>query len=256
METLFSEFYESAFDDRIRSIEYQLTSAIAMYTEYVHEGCYTEKTHMNLIDSIKKFFAGIMETINTYSRDLQAKIEDTIRKKEIYRRLKQLRTDLKSKQAKGASMITVMDVWTYQKTYLRMNRELWRTAHKFSKVKYHKAYEIDEDLKKFEDMVNAYAEEIKQIQETTVRVNVSKMLDFVEDELSGKSNVIATLNDAMSEFRAMERDAINLQNRRNIMGDAIVPKHVSFIKRMARAITDFIHKRVVKFITTVVFIFA
>lgn len=253
---LMSDFYESSFDNKVRQIEYELTSAISLFVENQMNGLYMEAKGDSLWDSIKKFFAKMMETMNTYARDLQARIEDAVRTKEIHRKLKQLQMDLTDKSKKGATTVRVMDVWKYRDTYLRMNADLWRRAKKFAKTKYSKTYEIEDDLKEFDQIVDEYVKEIEKIQETRIEVPIQKMIAFVEDELRGKSDVIASLNSAMTKYREMERDALNLKNRYRILGSDVLPKHVGLIKRVTRTITDFIHKFVVKFVTTVVFVFA
>lgn len=249
-------YYESSFENSLRKIEFELTSAVSVFVEQRLNGYYNEAKGDSLWDSIKKFFAQIVETINTYARDLLARIEDTIRKKEIHRKLKQLRSELKEQSGKGAKTVRVMDVWKYRDTYLRMNKDLWKRAKRFAKTKYTKTYEIEDDLKEFDDTVSSYTAKLEEIQNSTIEVSTLKMLSFVEDELRGKSDVIATLNDSMTKFREMERDALNLKTRYAILGSDVLPKHVNFIKRMARSITNFVHRCVVKFITCVVFVFA
>lgn len=256
MNTIFEKEYEDFFEGSIRQIEYGLTHATALFVESTLNDYMSESSGNSLMDSIREFFARMVEVINTYARDLQARIEDTVRRKEIYRKLKDLHNELKENKAAGAKTVQVMDVWKYESTYLRMNKDLWKIAKKFAGTKYTKTADIEADLRLFDHTVDTYAEQIKEITEHTIEIRIDKMINFVEDELHGKSKVIATLNESMTKFREMERDAINLKNRYKILGVDVIPHHVNFIKKMVRKITDFIHKCVVKFVTTVVFLFA
>ena len=123
-------------------------------------------------------------------------------------------------------------------------------------MKYTKTYQIEDDLEEFEKIITDYGNQLEIASKKTVTMPKIKVLDFIEDEIRGKSEVLKTLNDNMREFQEMAKDANDLERRLYIFGAEVIPKHVSFIQRMANAISSFVRKWVTKFVVSIVFRFA
>ena len=101
-----------------------------------------------------------------------------------------------------------------------------------------------------------YKQKLEEASKKTVVVPISRMINFIESEINGRSKVLNTLNEAIALLQQMSKDCELIEKRRDILGPDILTKHVGFIRRIAYNITGFFKKWVVKFISTVVFIFA
>ena len=163
---------------------------------------------------------------------------------------------MKNKKNAGVKQVEVMDCWTLRDDYLSCVNELRKYADKFTKMKYTKTYQIEDDLEMFEKIVTDYGNQLEVASKKTVNMPKIKVLDFIEDEIRGKSEVLKTLNDSMREFQEMAKDANDLERRLYIFGAEVIPKHVGFIQRIANAVSSFVRKWVTKFVVAIVFRFA
>ena len=92
--------------------------------------------------------------------------------------------------------------------------------------------------------------------EKKIKISVKKALDFVENELRGKSELMQSINDSVSIFSEIEQEANNLKTKMNVLGADVIPKHVGFIQKMVNAIGGFIRKWVTRITMNIVFVFA
>lgn len=234
-----------------------LEKAIFEYGDFLYNEHYiSEKTEDTLWTSLKKFFTILIVSIKDYIKELSIKIEYTIREKQLKNKLKKIREEILDAKNKGKHEIEIMDFWNYRNKYLELNKKLKKYANSFSKIKYTKTWQIEEDMEKFNNIINEYSEIMVDASQETITVNINIALDFVEDEIRGKSEVLKTLNDSMQLFEEMHRIAGNLRTKMDILGADVIPKHVNFIQKIANSISSFVRRFVTKFIMTVVFLFA
>ena len=83
-----------------------------------------------------------------------------------------------------------------------------------------------------------------------------KALDFVEDEIRGKSEIFKSLNDSLRDFAEIQQNADQLKTKMDILGADVIPKHVGFIQKMINGICGFVRKWTVRIIMKIVFTFA
>lgn len=208
-----------------------------------------EKTKISLSERIKSFFMDLRIQIENLITEIRVKCASNTRKKENLKELKQKYSSAVAVQKYTRNTtISMIDLWTYKEVYKEMNNELWRYAKKFSKVEYKHVSEIEEDLNRFESVVNQYSEKLKKLSDNPIEVDVKKAIAFYEDEMTGRSFVLKTLEESMDEFQEMQANALNLQNRTYRYGSDILPKHINFIRKMVLNITNKINKAAVKFI--------
>jgi hypothetical protein len=89
-----------------------------------------------------------------------------------------------------------------------------------------------------------------------VKIKIDDAIEFVSREIGGNTQIMKTIEECELKVREMDRNAQVLEQRRNILGADIIPKHVSLIKRIVNSITKFIRNKVSKFISIVVFLCA
>ena len=107
----------------------------------------------------------------------------------------------------------------------------------------------DDDIKVIKEMIKRADDCDKKISVPTV-----KMLNFVEDEISGKSKVLESLNDGITIFQQMQHDCKVLETRKEILGPDIIPKHIGFLRKIAISISGFFKRWSVKIISSIVLI--
>ena len=256
MEELFFEC-GSAFDGSMYHINVCLESAIFAYTDELLTNHYvTEAVKTSLWTNVKQFFTKIILAMKDFIKELQIKIEYAISEKQIRNKLTELRQSIKDKKYEGAKSIEMIDYWEMKRTFTKYYDDLSKYAKKFSKVKYTKTWQIEDDLEEFDKMLNNCNRELESISNKKISVSIEKALDFVEDEIRGKSEIFKSLNDSLRDFEEVQRNADNLKTKMTILGADVIPKHVNFIQKMINGISSFVRKWAVKIIMKVVFAFA
>jgi DNA repair ATPase RecN len=185
---------------------------------------------------------------------VQLKVEYTIKEKQIKAKLTQMRKELKEKSLKRRD-VQMIDYWEINNLFGSYYKELAKYAKKFAKVKYTKTWQIEEDLDTFDKLLKKFNTELDTLSNKKITVSIEKALDFVEDEIRGKSEILTSLNDSIHDFAEIEQIANELRTKMNVLGADVIPKHVGFIQKMVNAISGFLRKWTVKFIMGVVFIF-
>lgn len=216
---------------------------------------YVEKGKDSLGVSIKKFFAKLITAFQNLHYSIKIEVDKKVRSVEFQNKLRSLHTELKEAKKDGNKNVSVIDIWTLREKYLETVKELKQYSKKITKMNYSKTSEIDDDIKSFNSTMEKYKEELETLSKKTVTVSLDRMIDFVEDEISGQSKVLNSLNDAIALLEQMNKDCIILEKRKDILGpDVLVTKRIGFIRRIATSISSFFKKWAVKIITTFVLI--
>lgn len=134
--------------------------------------------------------------------------------------------------------------------------DLWKYGKKFQKINYKSVDQIDKDMDRFNSLLNHYNKELEKIENKEYTIKIKDAIEFVSNEIDGQSKVLETINSSISQVKEMETVASNLELKRNTLGNDVIPKHVFFLKRICNSILGFVKKKVSKFISIVVFLFA
>lgn len=255
MENVFFD-HESLFDASMNYTNMCLESTIISCMQDMVENHYvTESARNSLWTQFKKFFAKIILALKDFSKELKTKLEHTINEKRIKQKLKSMRQELQEKRERGTETVEMIDYEGMLDVFNQYYKSLISYAKKFAKVKYTKVWQIDDDLKEFNNQVENFNAVLENASNKKVRWHINKAIKFVEDELDGKSNVFNALNDSISDFAEIERIAEGLRTRMNILGMDVIPKHVGFIQKIINTISAFIRRWTVKIIMGIAFIF-
>jgi len=255
MDELFFEC-DSAFEGAMSYPNSCLESAIFTYTEDLLTNHYvTEAVKESLWTRLKQFFAKIILSLKNFSKELQIKIDHTIAEKQIRQKLDSLHKELKNNQAVGIKTVEIVDYANMKSIFFKYHNELTNYAKKFSKIKYTKTWQIEDDLKEFNNVYEKYTKELEEASQKKIKISVKKALDFVEDEIRGKSEILKSINDSTRDFSEIESIAEALQTKMDILGAEVIPKHVGFIQKMVNSISTFVRKWAVKIIMGFVFLF-
>lgn len=223
----------------------------ALYTNHY----VTESEKESLITTVKKFFVNLIESIKNYGRELSIKIDYAMREKKVRENLESLKKEIIENKEKGNQYIEMIDYWNYKNKYLELNKKLTVYAKKMSKMHYNKTWEIEDDLERFNIIINDYSTIMEEASQKKITVKIDKALEFVEDELRGKGEVLSTLNESMRLFQDMNREAQMLESKLDSLGADVIPKQTNLLIRIANAISAFVKKFVTKFVMGVTFLF-
>lgn len=246
------------FDNKVALAQADFMDALAMYTESCldEDQMFSEKKQES--DSFyvrtKKFFANLIAAFQNFIATVQVEVDKKVRSAEFDKKLHKLHTELKEGQKGGIKTVEVHDVWSMKDKYLECVDELKQYAKKFAEMKYKRTSDIDDDTIKFNNIMKKYKDELEETSKKMIVVPISKMIDFVEDEVSGRSRVMKTLNEAITLLQQMSKDCELIEKRLDILGPDIIPKHVGFLRKIATSISGFFRQWAIKIITTIVFI--
>lgn len=257
MNEFFADFTEesTAFDNSVYNAVTSVIDSICSYTEkFESTHLITESEKDTLITSIKKFFANLIATIKNFINEIKVETNRKRRNIDSDFQLHKLYKKLKEAKENGSTKVQVSDVWSIEKTYLEAVKEMKSIAINFSKMNYKRVSEIDDDLVKFNKIYDKWDVQLTKINDKKIIVDINKMINFVEDEISGRSKVTDSINDCMTLIEQMESDCSLIATKSEILGPDIIPKHVSFLRKISTSITLFIKKWIVKVISTVVLI--
>ena len=242
------------FDQRVNSINVDLIEAVATFTESCNDSFYvTERQKDTLFVKIKKFFADMIIALKNFKNQIITDVNRKVRESKIDMKLRSLHKDLKNSDQKTTE---IEDVWALKNTYLDAVFDLKSYAKRVSKMEYRNTIQIDSDLEDFNKILAKYEEKIEKISEKKKKVSTVSLLKFVEDELSGRSKVLDTLNDSITIMEQMKNDVEALEAKKAILGPDVIPKHVGFLRKIANKIAAFFRKHIAKFISRFVFLFA
>lgn len=246
---------EDDFQHSIDLANISMMEAVTNFMESFGEFNYcTESTSDSLVVKLKKFFADLVASFKNFTSSIKIEVNKKLRDTAFKNKLRSLYKDAEAKQAAGVRKIEVVDIYSYLNEYLDAVSDLKSYAKKFSNMKYKHVKDIDDDTSDFNSLVEEYEKSLEQISKKKIKVKPSQLMAFIEDEISGRSKVMVTLNDAITLFEHMKDDCSLLETRREILGPDIIAKKVGLIRRVATRISSFIKRHVVKFISTIVLI--
>ena len=252
---VFLEQVENDFQRSIEEINISMMESITTFLESFQESDYiTEKSEDTLMVKIKKFFADLIASFQNFKNSIKIEINKKLRDSTFKNKLRLLYDEAKKKDEAGIRKIEVMDIQAYCDEYLNAVDELETYAKRFANMKYKHLSDIDRDINDFNDIAEDYENSLNKIAQKKVKMSPKKLMKYIENEISGRSQVLDTLNDAMTLFEQMKNDCTLLESRKNILGPDIIAKKIGFIRKMSTKISSFIKRNVVRFISTIVLI--
>lgn len=259
MTRIFADYTDesSIFDLAIAKSDFEFTEALTSFIEYVSDSFFvTESEQDSLVTSIKKFFANLISAIQNFVNSIKLEIDKNVRWSTTDTKLHKTYKELLKQKNAGCKEVKVMDVWTLSKEYVDDVNIMKKLAKKFAKMKYTSSATLNKDISEFNSLFEQCNRELEEIANTVITVPIDKMIQFVEDEISNRSQVFDTLNECITLMQQMKDDTELIQKRYEMLGTDIVPKQVSFIKKVSTKIVTFIKKWVVRILSKIVFIFA
>lgn len=228
IDNLFDDILEW-YDTDMAINEAQFIDASVCYTE-AEQFYITEADMQTIINALKKFIYTIISKMERFANEVAIRISSFVRSSKYTSRMVKLRTQLKKEDRNKT--IEIEDIWKLKNTYLKATHDLQKYCDKFSKNQYSNTDEIDRDLKIFINLYEEYNTKLEEISKEKITIKVKNMLDFLDQELSGKSDIVESLNSTIDCMKRMEVQATLYSQKEELLGAAMLPKPDSWDKRL------------------------
>lgn len=251
-----------------------------MTEEYSNDTIITEKVKESFFSRVKKWFKNLILNFTNFANSIKINITSKKRDSDFGKSLRKMQEELIEKKKKGYIEVQVSDIWTIRDLYIEAVDSLTSQYRKLFKDrgllfrkstddsddvksrnkvgnKYKYIEQVDKQLEQIDSAVKYWDEKLKAVSEKTVVKNIDDMLRFIDKEISNRSEVMKTLNNAMTMLDELLAEIDYMEKKIEIYGsDVLCGKRVFFLKKIASNITSFIRRWIGKAIANVVFIFA
>lgn len=251
-----------------------------MTEEYSNDIIITEKVKESFFSRVKKWFKNLILNFTNFANSIKINITSKKRDSDFGKSLRKMQEELIEKKKKGYIEVQVSDIWTIRDLYIEAVDSLTSQYRKLFKDrgllfrkstddsdnvksrnkvgnKYKYIEQVDKQLEQIDSAVKYWDEKLKAVSEKTVVKNIDDMLRFIDKEISNRSEVMKTLNNAMTMLDELLAEIDYMEKKIEIYGsDVLCGKRVFFLKKIASNITSFIRRWIGKAIANVVFIFA
>lgn len=242
------------YDYRVDKLNVELIEAVAEYVESTIDDIYvTEAKKDSLYVKVKKFFVELIISMKNFIKQIKIDVEKKMRDSRNEANLRKMHKDLKER---NSMYIEVHDIWSLTNYMTKMAKDLKQYTKRIGKMNYNNTREIDEDITGFNKRVENFDTDMEKLMDKRVTVSRQKMIDFVEDEISGRSMVFSSASECIAMIEQMSSDIDSLEKKKNLLGPDIIPKHVGFLRKISIKISSIFKKWISKVISTFVFLFA
>ena len=237
------------YNKELLYLEYGLTTAIGeYYSEALDFGKRTTNDRDSLWTSIKKFFAKIISGFQEFNRKVIAEIQYRVERIVASFSLRVTHKKAMKSREEGMKSVEVRNVAKMVNIYNKTIAELTPIMNRISKNTYKSLDEMDSEMNQFERKVDETYRMIGILENSTIKVDITEYIHFLEKEISGNSDVFKSLSLCERELKLMESEALKLKTSREIMGPDILTKRVSIMKKISMGITQFIKTILTKLI--------
>ena len=91
-----------------------------------------------------------------------------------------MQKQLKEHEIKGDRTVDMVDYWEMKRIFKNYHNDLITYAKKFSKVKYTKTWQIEDDLNDFNKLLDKCNNELEEISKIKIKVGIKKAYDFFQ----------------------------------------------------------------------------
>lgn len=246
-------------------IAYEYTNEMDKYLEKMYMTPSNKTTLMiegvasndGIGNAIKKFFVSLITAIQRWADSISNGIATKGREISYRKNLRNIENRLlEAKKSGYTGKVTITDHDTILREYKARYKKLSEFGKRFAKMSYNSTDEIDKDIENFRDLLREFERDLDEIEKKTITVSLSEAIAIVQKELSGNSSYLNSINELKHDIAELEKEALILQKKSDILGAGVIPKHIGFIRNTAANLSKFTRKWIGKFIAKFVFIFA
>ena len=256
---IFSESYYENFNDVIDEnlilsealIEYEgIMNGIDLITEAKKYTIAQDSLYVK----IKKFFATLISSITTFIKQIKADVERRVQASNFKNNLRKAHKKLLTMDKN--TKVEVEDIWSLKEDYLTLVKDLSAYAKRIEKSEYKYTSDIDRDVESFNKLVADAEDKMIKDKERKIKVRADDLIRFIEDELTGRSSVLSSLNTNMQIVNDMKINCENMMMKRDLLGPDVLTKKLTIVQKIVRSITKVFQKWAAKVITTFIILFS
>ena len=253
MSTIFTRL-ESNFDIVIENAGYNLLRDIANFSELsITEASVSND---NLITKINKFISKIIVGFIAFKDGIKNELERRIAIIKTKGTVRSNYNKLVKMKADGVKTVESVDYKALSDIYMSSYKEMRKYSLKFSNITYKHMQELNNDIASFTKLKDETEAKLEKVYAKKVSCNIDKMIKFYEDEITGKKQIFNTINESIDLLNKVQSECTKLIINKEIVGPNILPKHVSFIRKIVMEISRLVKKWVTKIVVGSIVLFA
>lgn len=242
------------YEYRINTLNIELIEAVTEFIESTIDDLYiTEAKKDTIYTKVKKFFVDLIVSMEDFIKHVKIDVKKKIRDKKNEASLRMLHKKLKNS---NDMYVEVVDYWAIKDYTSNILSKVKEYTKRVGKMSYKNTNEIEDDINKFNSVMDGYDKELEKLMNKKRKVPRKMMIEFIENEISGRSSILDCMSDAISAIEQMSSDVDSLEKRKDLLGPDVIPKHIGFLRKISMKISSMFRKWVSKIVSTIVFIFA
>lgn len=203
--------YEQAFkvfENRYDDITNSFLEEMDDIYDTINSGYYMEAVSNTIVDKLMNWLANVITEIRRFISDIKNSFTHEAKDIGYSVKLSAMEKSLKTAKKEGKKSVQMTDYKKLQSEYIKYRDEIKDYAEKFIKMRYTSTIDLEDDLKKFNDICEKYDKRLDQIASRPITINIYDAIRFVESEKTANSLVIDNLND-LAKYVSEIRDIAN-----------------------------------------------
>lgn len=216
-----------------------------------------EASTYSILDEISSFFNRLINDLISFGKRIKEDVKSFIQKKTVNIKLKQLKKELQEQKGNGVKKVKMVDVDQYIDTYKSYEKSIIRQVHKLVDGNFKHRENMIDRSDKLDKLLGDMTDELDYILKNKVTVSINDAIRYVEENISGKSNVEKVYVDICHEIRDLQIKAEHALKDQSLRTENnIAKKHVGFIRRIITKITRPFAKAYQKIVFAIVAFFS
>ena len=214
---------------------------------------YQEMTVYDILNNASSFFKRLMNDLLTFGKKVKSDVQSFIDKQAVRSKLKKLKKELELQKTD----VKMVDVDEYIDVYKSYEGKILKRLNFLAKGNFKHRDRMISYADKLEKDIDEMNNELERIMSNKVKISIRDAIKYVEDNLSGKSNIEAVYVDACHKLNDMRIEVEHsLKDQALRTDDSFTNEYVGRVKRITTKASKQIGKSYSKAVFTLVAIFA
>ena len=149
----------------------------------------SEATTYSVLDEISSFFSRLLNDLISFGKRVKEDVKAIIQKKSVNIRLKQLKKELQEQKGEGVKKVKMVDVDEYIETFKSYEKEVVKKVNKLIDGNFKRRDKIITKSDELESLIEQMNSDLDYILKNKVTVSINDAIRYVEENISGKSNI-------------------------------------------------------------------
>ena len=212
--------FENRYDDMTNSFLEEMDDIY----DTINSGYYMEAVSNTIVDKLMNWLANVITEIRRFISDIKNSFTHEAKDIGYSVKLSAMEKSLKAAKKEGKKTVQMTDYKTLQNEYIKYRDEIKDYAKKFIKMRYASTIDLEDDLKKFNDICEKYDKRLDQIASKPITMNIDDAIRFVESEKTANSLVIDNLNDLAKYVSEIRDIADNTLKNEELLGSTTLTR--------------------------------